>query len=55
VAAVYDDLRNDEHKIHEILHTRYAQKRKKRNQKTIISNFQLSIFPPKDGFASGGH
>ena len=28
VAAVYDDLRNDEHKIHEILHTRYAQKGK---------------------------
>jgi len=28
VKAVYGDLRNDEHKIHEILHTRYAQKGK---------------------------
>lgn len=28
VKAVYDDLHNDEHKIHEILHTHYAQKPK---------------------------
>ena len=28
VKAVYDDLQNDEHKIHEILHTHYAQKGK---------------------------
>ncbi len=28
VKAVYDDLQNDEHKIHEILHTKYAKKGK---------------------------
>jgi len=28
VKAVYDDLQNDEHKIHEILHTKYARKGK---------------------------